>query len=201
MKGLCIMRKKLNSLRFKMMGGILLPSLVVFILTGIFITNSVGESTHQLIVEKLSADAIAVSNEANEFFAKHIAKVEAIAADYTIEQEMLETPPDVAFADTPLFHSVYQTLSKQQMIDSDTVLAVFVADIDSSQFMMSDGYVTGPNYDIVSRPWYNAVTTNQTVITLPYTDINTGKTVVTIASPIVQKIGRASCRERVWLKV
>lgn len=186
MKGLCIMRKKLNSLHFKMLGGILLPSLIVFVLTGMFITNSVGKSTHQLIVERLSADATAVSNEANEFFAKHIAKVEAIAADCTIEQEMLETPPNVSFADTPLFQSVYQTLSKQQSIDSDTVLAVFVADVDSSQFMMSDGYVTGPNYDIASRPWYNAVTTNQTVITLPYTDISTGKTVVTVASPIVQ---------------
>ena len=47
MKGLCIMRKKLNSLHFKMLGGILLPSLIVFVLTGMFITNSVGKSTHQ----------------------------------------------------------------------------------------------------------------------------------------------------------
>ncbi len=179
-------KKKFISLRFKMLGGILLPNLIVFILTGMFITNSVGNSTQNLIVEQLSADAIAVSNEANEFFSQHIAKVETIAADCNIEQLLLQTPPNTALADAPLFPSVQQTITKQQQIDSDTVLSVFIADIDSAQFMMSDGYITGPNYDIASRPWYEAVTSNKTFITLPYIDINTGKTVVTIAAPITE---------------
>jgi methyl-accepting chemotaxis protein len=169
-----------------MLGGILLPNLIVFILTGMFITNSVGNSTQNLIVEQLSADAIAVSNEANEFFSQHIAKVETIAADCNIEQLLLQTPPNTALADAPLFPSVQQTITKQQQIDSDTVLSVFIADVDSAQFMMSDGYITGPNYDIASRPWYEAVTSNKTFITLPYIDINTGKTVVTIAAPITE---------------
>ena len=179
-------KKKFISLRFKMLGGILLPNLIVFILTGMFITNSVGNSTQNLIVEQLSADAIAVSNEANEFFSQHIAKVETIAADCNIEQLLLQTPPNTALADAPLFPSVQQTITKQQQIDSDTVLSVFIADVDSAQFMMSDGYITGPNYDIASRPWYEAVTSNKTFITLPYIDINTGKTVVTIATPITE---------------
>ncbi len=179
-------KKKFISLRFKMLGGILLPNLIVFILTGMFITNSVGNSTQNLIVEQLSADAIAVSNEANEFFSQHIAKVETIAADCNIEQLLLQTPPNTALADAPLFPSVQQTVTKQQQIDSDTVLSVFIADVDSAQFMMSDGYITGPNYDIASRPWYEAVTSNKTFITLPYTDINTGKTVVTISAPITE---------------
>ncbi len=179
-------KKKFISLRFKMLGGILLPNLIVFILTGMFITNSVGNSTQNLIVEQLSADAIAVSNEANEFFSQHIAKVETIAADCNIEQLLLQTPPNTALADAPLFPSVQQTITKQQQIDSDTVLSVFIADVDSAQFMMSDGYITGPNYDIASRPWYEAVTSNKTFITLPYIDINTGKTVVTIAAPITE---------------
>ena len=179
-------KKKFISLRFKMLGGILLPNLIVFILTGMFITNSVGNSTQNLIVEQLSADAIAVSNEANEFFSQHIAKVETIAADCNIEQLLLQTPPNTALVDAPLFPSVQQTITKQQQIDSDTVLSVFIADVDSAQFMMSDGYITGPNYDIASRPWYEAVTSNKTFITLPYIDINTGKTVVTIAAPITE---------------
>ncbi len=179
-------KKKFISLRFKMLGGILLPNLIVFILTGMFITNSVGNSTQNLIVEQLSADAIAVSNEANEFFSQHIAKVETIAADCNIEQLLLQTPPNTALTDAPLFPSVQQTITKQQQIDSDTVLSVFIADVDSAQFMMSDGYITGPNYDIASRPWYEAVTSNKTFITLPYIDINTGKTVVTIAAPITE---------------
>ncbi len=108
-----------------MLGGILLPNLIVFILTGMFITNSVGNSTQNLIVEQLSADAIAVSNEANEFFSQHIAKVETIAADCNIEQLLLQTPPNTALADAPLFPSVQQTITKQQQIDSDTVLSVF----------------------------------------------------------------------------
>lgn len=180
------MKKKFISLHLKMLGGILLPNLIVFILAGMFITNSVGKSTQGLIIEQLSADAVAVSNEANEFFSQHIAKVETIAADCNIEQLLLQTPPNTALADAPLFPSVQQTVTKQQQIDSDTVLSVFIADVDSAQFMMSDGYVTGPNYDIASRPWYEAVTSNKTFITLPYTDINTGKTVVTIASPITE---------------
>ncbi|USF29001.1 Methyl-accepting chemotaxis protein PctC [Clostridium sp. MD294] len=188
MKGLDIMKmkKKFISLHFKMLGGILLPNLIVCVLMGMFITNSVGKSTQGLIVERLSADAIAVSNEANEFFSQHIAKVETIAADCNIEQLLIQTLPNTALVDAPLFPSVQQTVTKQQQVDSDTVLSVFIADVDSSQFMMSDGYVTGPNYDIASRPWYEAVTSNKTFITLPYTDINTGEIVVTIASPITE---------------
>ncbi|NDO46568.1 methyl-accepting chemotaxis protein [Clostridium sp. MD294] len=180
------MKKKFISLHFKMLGGILLPNLIVCVLMGMFITNSVGKSTQGLIVERLSADAIAVSNEANEFFSQHIAKVETIAADCNIEQLLIQTLPNTALVDAPLFPSVQQTVTKQQQVDSDTVLSVFIADVDSSQFMMSDGYVTGPNYDIASRPWYEAVTSNKTFITLPYTDINTGEIVVTIASPITE---------------
>lgn len=178
--------RKFVSLRTKMLGGILLPNLIVFLLTGIFIITSVGESTHQLIIDQLSSDGIAVSNQVNEFFSQHISKVRTIASDYSIERGCLETLPNMAFADMPSFGHLIQTLQKQQQIDSDTVLAVFVADVDSAQFMMSDGYVTGPNFDIASRPWYAAATNNETTITTPYTDISTGMLVVTIASPIVE---------------
>ena len=180
------MKKKFISLRFKMLGWILVPSLIVFILTGMFITNSVGKSTQDLIVQRLSSDAVAVANQANEFFSQNISKVETIAADSMIEQILLQTLPNAALADSPLFNDVQNTLIKQQSIDSDTVLSVFVADVDSSQFMMSDGYITGPNYDIASRPWYNAATLRETVVTLPYTDINTGMMVVTVATPIFE---------------
>ena len=69
------MKKKFISLRFKMLGWILVPSLIVFILTGMFITNSVGKSTQDLIVQRLSSDAVAVANQANEFFSQNISKV------------------------------------------------------------------------------------------------------------------------------
>ena len=181
------MKKKFISLRFKMLGWILVPSLIVFILTGMFITNSVGKSTQDLIVQRLSSDAVAVANQANEFFSQNISKVETIAADSMIEQILLQTLPNAALADSPLFNDVQNTLIKQQSIDSDTVLSVFVADLDSAQFMMSDGYITGPNYDIASRPWYSAATLRETIVTLPYTDINTGMMVVTVATPIFEE--------------
>lgn len=181
------MKKKFISLRFKMLGWILVPSLIVFILTGMFITNFVGKSTQDLIVQRLSSDAVAVANQANEFFSQNISKVETIAADSMIEQILLQTLPNAALADSPLFNDVQNTLIKQQSIDSDTVLSVFVADLDSAQFMMSDGYITGPNYDIASRPWYSAATLRETIVTLPYTDINTGMMVVTVATPIFEE--------------
>ena len=180
------MKKKFISLRFKMLGWILVPSLIVFILTGMFITNSVGKSTQDLIVQRLSSDAVAVANQANEFFSENISKAETIAADSMIELILLQTQPNAALTDSPLFNDVQNTLTKQQSIDSDTVLSVFIADVDSAQFMMSDGYVTGPNYDITSRPWYDAATLRKTVITLPYKDLNTGMMVVTVASPVFE---------------
>ncbi len=178
--------RKFVSLRTKMLGGILLPNLIVFLLTGMFIISSVGNSTHQLIIDQLSSDGIAVSNQVNEFFSQNVSKVKTIASDYCIEEGCLEALPNVAFADIPSFGHLLQALHKQQQIDSDTVLAVFIADVDSEQFMMSDGYVTGPNFDIASRPWYAAATNKETIITTPYTDISTGMLVVTIASPIVE---------------
>ena len=103
------MKKKFISLRFKMLGWILVPSLIVFILTGMFITNSVGKSTQDLIVQRLSSDAVAVANQANEFFSQNISKVETIAADSMIEQILLQTLPNAALADSPLFNDVQNT--------------------------------------------------------------------------------------------
>ena len=49
------------SLRIKMLAGILLPSILVLILTGLLITNSVGKATQQLTIKKLASDATAVN--------------------------------------------------------------------------------------------------------------------------------------------
>ncbi len=173
------------SLRIKMLAGILLPTMLVLVITGLLITSSVSKSTQQLTVDKLASDATAVSEQLNHFFTKYITKAESVAADYNVEKALLETPPGIAFVDMPWFSDINQTLIKQQQTDPDIILGVYIGDADSSQIMISDGFLSGINWGLEDRPYFEAVVSSRkTYLTTPYTDANTGGTVITIASPV-----------------
>ncbi len=173
------------SLRIKMLAGILLPSILVLILTGLLITNSVGKATQQLTIKKLASDATAVSEQLNNFFTRYITQTESIAADYNIEKALLETPPGTAFVDMPWFSDINQTLIKQWQTDSNIILGVYIGDVDSSQVMISDGFLSGINWGLENRPYFTAVAQQKkTILTTPYIDANTGATVITIATPV-----------------
>lgn len=73
-----------------------------------------------------------------------------------------------------------------QLAESGGFAMAYMARTDGS-LISSDGWQPGSDYDPRQRIWYQeAVKAGRTVLTMPYTDINTGALVVTIATPVMQ---------------
>lgn len=83
-----------------------------------------------------------------------------------------------------LYTTVLEELVQTQQLDNANILATWIADIDSSTLVMSDGYVSGSDFDITTREYYVCTKTESTVLTEPYEDINTGETVLSVATPV-----------------
>jgi methyl-accepting chemotaxis protein len=79
-----------------------------------------------------------------------------------------------------------------QMDQSGGFLSSYVGRTDKSM-ITSDGWVPDASYDPMARPWYkDAVSKNATTLTEPYVDAQTGKMIVTIATPIKNEKGEVA---------
>jgi methyl-accepting chemotaxis protein len=76
-----------------------------------------------------------------------------------------------------------------QMDQSGGFLSSYVGRTDKSM-VTSDDWVPDASYDPMARPWYKAaVSKNGTALTEPYVDAQTGKMIVTIATPLKNEKG------------
>ena len=73
------------------------------------------------------------------------------------------------------YSDIYRTLRNIHDDDKDNLLAVWVADEDSSQLITSTKFISDESWVITQRPWHqNMVKKDGTVITEPYIDAETG---------------------------
>ena len=76
-----------------------------------------------------------------------------------------------------------------QMDQSGGFLSSYVGRTDKSM-VTSDDWVPDASYDPMARPWYKAaISKNGTALTEPYVDAQTGKMIVTIATPLKNEKG------------
>ncbi|MFG6176442.1 methyl-accepting chemotaxis protein [Halomonas sp. THAF12] len=73
-----------------------------------------------------------------------------------------------------------------QLAESGGFLSAYLGKPDGNH-ISSDGWVPPDDYDPRQRSWYRAATEQeQTIVSLPYVDANTGSVVVTIATPVMR---------------
>lgn len=133
---------------------------------------------------ELQQDSEAAALEVEKYFAPFERMVEQQAVHKDII-EILDTTPKGDKMDTnKLYTTVLEELVQTQQLDNANILATWIADIDSSTLVMSDGYVSGSDFDITTREYYVCTKTESTVLTEPYEDINTGETVLSVATPV-----------------
>ncbi|GAA0560580.1 methyl-accepting chemotaxis protein [Halomonas salifodinae] len=91
---------------------------------------------------------------------------------------MTAATEDAAFVDDPM-------PALLQLAASGGFLSAYMATPQGSELITSDGWEPPADYDPRVRPWYRgAEAAGETIVTLPYSDANTGQLVVTIAHPI-----------------
>lgn len=174
-----------KSILAKMLMGIILPILLVFILASILILERMEHSLTEVTTNELEAKSESAAFQVSEFFTKYSEVVNQMGTNYQIEKLFHELSSAGEAKNAFSYSDVVRTMD--QILNSDSNISlVWAADINSGESIRSGGVVKGlPDYDITTRSWYAEVMEkNDSIITDPYQDSSTGELVASIVSPV-----------------
>lgn len=184
-KGNAEKRKGFRSISTKILmyiGGMVVLSFVVLILIVMKITAS---SVIELRNSELNAQSQSASNDINSYFVKYFEMADSLAQNSAMGALFQEASGSVKMADTQSFLSVKNTLEAVKDANSDSLLSVWIADVDTSQMTDDSGFFSDDSWDVHSRPWFSEIqSAGKTIITEPYEDTVTKKHIVSVIAPV-----------------
>lgn len=133
---------------------------------------------------ELQQDSEAVALEVEKYFLPFERMSEQMAVNNEIGDYMKTTRAGQKMGSSRNYITVLQEIKEVQQLDSDNILATWIADLDVNGLAMSDGYLSDDDFDIATRSWYRCIENKGTILTEPYVDISTGEKVLTIATPV-----------------
>ena len=160
--------------------------IVVAVIVGLVVNASITDANNT----ELTLESESAAYQLSDFFNQYCSIAEGMTTNLHI-QEYLDTT--MVYTDVRVnenFEYIMNTLKGIQALDPDTILASWIADSDASVIIMSDGYISEEGWQVSSRPWYKCTEVGDTILTEPYEDVNTGKSVLTIATPIYNSTGK-----------
>lgn len=163
--------------------------IILLVLTGVIISGYFSKTYTAKETELLNSKEGQVSSDAELFFRHYIPIVNTMATDQNVLRLMQSLKTGDKATSSAYFKDVYNMLYKSQKQEADTILTTYVADIDANLLFDSDMWISGDDYDVTTRDWYQAVTEKKLIITEPYEDADTKNLVVTIATPVFDADG------------
>ena len=148
--------------------------------------NNMGTTANNTEL-KLESEAAALQLE--QFFAPFERMVEQQAVNTEIRAIINTTGTGQKLNANIKYSTVLNNLLDVKRLDDSNILATWIADIDANALIQSDKYISGEDFDITSRPWFECTKVGKTVLTDPYVDISTGQKILSVATPVVNAMG------------
>ncbi|WP_099467095.1 methyl-accepting chemotaxis protein [Konateibacter massiliensis] len=174
-----------SSLFTKILTYIGVPMVIAFLIVGIIVTILVGNTVVRLTDNELSAQSQAAANEIESYFSRYYEIADQFSMNNQVVEYFTDLKPGMDLEQVDAYESLRQTLKNAHAANNDTVLAVWLADVDASKALLSTDEITPDGWDINSRPWFvQLLEENKTIMTEPYEDSVTQSQVVSIVSPV-----------------
>ena len=162
---------------------------IIFLIVAIVVVVLTNSTITEANNTELELESQAASYQLTDFFDQYCSLVEGMTTNIHIQNWMNWVREYEDIRTNENLDAVLKTVKAVQAIQPETILAAWVADSNSNGLIMSDGYIADENYVVSSRPWYKCVELEQTFMTEPYEDVNTGKIVLTISAPVYNAMG------------
>ncbi len=133
---------------------------------------------------ELQQDSEAVALQVEKYFAPFERMVEQMALDDEVEQLLETTGKGQRMTENSLYKNVLTKMQEAAGLDKQNIEGIFVADIDSNASITSAGNISGADYDVTKRAWYDCTKTGSTMLTKTYTSATTGKIILSAATPV-----------------
>jgi len=161
------------------------PIALTYLIVALVTLTTVNQSITDLTTNELTAKSQAAANEINTTLSTYLDIADQMAANSQFEDLCKNTAPGTNIMEAPGFDRVMATMVNIEKQDPENFMCSWVADIDSSQLVDSDGWLSEPGYDVLVRDWYLEVAAADDVtITAPYVDETTGLVVVSTVAPV-----------------
>ncbi|MCM1191017.1 MAG: methyl-accepting chemotaxis protein [Butyrivibrio sp.] len=159
---------------------VLLVFAVVAVVAVIMMWQSIASSNRT----ELTLESESAANRLTGFLNEYVQAVEQLAVNPEVMDVMIETKAGDNILQADKMDTVYRNMVNVAQADSENVLAVWIADMDASVLTQSDGYTSDESWKFTERVWYSCIETGETVLTEPYVDPSTGKTILSAVSPV-----------------
>lgn len=133
---------------------------------------------------ELQQDSQAVSLQVEKYFAPFESMVDQLALDKEVQRILSTTKAGERMTENPVYPAVLEKMVGVAGLDTENIQGVFVADIDSSASITSGGTISGSDYDVTTRAWYDCTKTGKTILTKTYVAASTGKTILSVVTPV-----------------
>lgn len=179
--------KGLKTLLLRILIYVGVPVIISYLVVSIVLMNIVSATVSRLTTNELSARSQAAANDINAYFGKYFNITEQLSYNSQTQALFGELVPGVIIEKYQGLKPVKETMENIQAASGDAIMAVWVADIDSSQLIQADGAFLREGWVVTERPWYKQLSAaNQTIMTEPYEDSVTKSQIVSVISPVYQ---------------
>lgn len=161
--------------------------LAVTILVVVMVYNLLIDANHT----ELQLDSEAVALQVEKYFAPFERMAEQLAVDKDVQKILTTTKAGQRMTNNATYSTVLEKMVGAAGLDTANIQGVFVADIDSSASITSGGTISGEDYDVTTRAWFDCTKTGKTVLTKPYIAASTGKTIISAVAPVFDENGTA----------
>lgn len=161
--------------------------LAVTILVVVMVYNLLIDANHT----ELQLDSEAVALQVEKYFAPFERMAEQLAVDKDVQKILTTTKACQRMTNNATYSTVLEKMVGAAGLDTANIQGVFVADIDSSASITSGGTISGEDYDVTTRAWFDCTKTGKTVLTKPYIAASTGKTIISAVAPVFDENGTA----------
>ena len=181
------MKRQKSSIFFKMIVMILVPVIITLTIMQAVLLREAGGELNKLSSQQVGDNSLMAAKDTEAFFYKYRMISEQMAANtYVAEVFTKVKDPTDRISEMPQYQQILSDMKDSASLDTENVLFTWYADADTSQYIQNDGFVAKAEWDVTSRPWYKVKDLGATLLVPPYADTSTGKTIVSLVSPVFE---------------
>lgn len=161
------------------------PVVISYVIVSAILMSLVSNAVANLTTNELTAKSQAAAQDIDAYFGKHFEIVKTLATNVELEALFNEVVPGMKINQSSEYLPIRLSLDNVHKLNMDSIMAVWIVDVDSSQIAQADGYISESDWDVQVRPWFQQLSAaKMPILTEPYEDTATKLQVVTVAAPV-----------------
>lgn len=175
-----------RSIRSKILITLAVPVIIIFVLAQTVIFLLVKEPIQSGSRREIKSQTAAAAYQISGYFTKYIETVRQMSTNANFGELFLNLKKGMDVRNTENFEQNMESL-KRIGASGSSIDTAWLADMDTSVLMQSNGVITDTGWVISDRPFYQQIiSSHDIVITEPYQDALTQAWIISIIQPVYQ---------------